>query len=122
MNTFFLNRHIHVRSTRISLLAAGMAIALPMAACIALAQEPAVNPSKMTTPGGYTARHTVDAGGRLANKVGSGSMYDTLVNLQSGPRVSGESIELHKLDSNKHTFVDDANATGSGFPAQSPVL
>ncbi len=98
-----------------SLLAAGMAIALPMATCIALAQEPAVNPSKMTTPAGYTARHTVDVGGRVANKVGSGAMYDTLVNLQSGPRVSGESIELHKLDSNKHAIVDDASATGSGF-------
>jgi hypothetical protein len=97
------------------LLAAGIAIALPMATCIALAQEPAVNPSKMTTPGGYSARHTVDVGGRVANKVGSGAMYDTLVNLQSGPRVSGESIELHKLDSNKHALVDELNATGSGF-------
>ena len=98
-----------------SLLAAGLVIAMPMAACIALAQEPAMNPSKMSTPDGYSARHSVDVGGRVANKVGSGAMYDTLVNLQSGPRVSGESLELHKLASNKKAWVDDASAFGTGF-------
>jgi hypothetical protein len=86
-----------------------------MAAGIALAQEPAVNPSKMTTPEGYSAHHSVDVGGRITDKVGSGAMYDTLVNLQTGPRVGGESIELHKLATNKHALVDDARATGSGF-------
>jgi hypothetical protein len=96
-------------------MAAGLAIAMPMAACIALAQEPAVNPSKMSTPDGYSARHSVDVGGRVANKVGSGAMYDTLVNLQSGPRVSGETLELHKLASNKKALVDDASAFGTGF-------
>ena len=85
MNTGCLKRHLPARSTRMSLMAAGLAIAMPMAACIALAQEPAVNPSKMSTPDGYSARHSVDVGGRVANKVGSGAMYDTLVNLQSGP-------------------------------------
>ena len=98
-----------------SLLAAGLAIALPMAACIALAQEPAATSSKMTTPEGYSAHHSVDVSGRVSNAAGSGAMYDTLVNLQSGPRVSGETLELHKLDSNKHAWVDDARATGSGF-------
>ena len=98
-----------------SLLAAGLVIAIPMAACIALAQEPAAIPSKMTTPEGYSAHHTVDVGGRVANKVGSGAMYDTMVNLQSGPRVSGESMELHKLGTNTHALVDDARITGSGF-------
>ena len=116
MNTVSLIRHHSARSIRMSLLAAGLAIALPMAACIALAQEPATDfSSKMTTPGGYSARHTIDVSGRVSNQVGSGAMYDTFVNLQSGPRVSGESIELHKLDSNKNAFIDDARLTGSGF-------
>ncbi|MGB8846856.1 MAG: hypothetical protein WCC73_14315, partial [Terracidiphilus sp.] len=53
--------------------------------------------------------------GRMSDAVGSGAMYDTMVNLQSGPRVSGETLELHKLDSNKHAWVDDARASGSGF-------
>jgi hypothetical protein len=98
-----------------SLVAAGLAIAMPMTACIALAQESAANPSKMTTPEGYSARHTVDVGGRIANKVGSGAMYDTMVNLQSGPRLNGESMDLHKLATNKHALVDDARITSSGF-------
>ena len=96
-------------------LATGLVIALTMSAWIALAQEPVVNPSKMTTPNGYSARYSVDVEGRMANKVGSGAMYDTLVNLQSGPRASGETMELHKLVSNKHSWVDDVRATGSGF-------
>jgi len=98
-----------------SLLAVGLAIALPMAACIALAQEPAASSSKMTTPEGYSAHHTVDVNGRISDAVGSGAMYDTMVNLQSGPRVSGETLELHKLDPSKPGWVDDARATGSGF-------
>jgi hypothetical protein len=115
MNTGFFKRYLYAQSTRMSLLAAGLAIALPMAACIALAQEPAASTSKMTTPEGYSAHYTVDVSGRVNDTVHSGAMYDTLVNLQSGPRVSGETIELHKLDSNKHAWVDDARATGSGF-------
>ncbi|MDR3752169.1 MAG: hypothetical protein P4K94_11865 [Terracidiphilus sp.] len=69
----------------------------------------------MSTPNGYSARYSVDVAGRVINRVGSGAMYDTLVNLQSGPRVSGETMELHKLDSNKHAWVDDARVFGSGF-------
>jgi hypothetical protein len=115
MNTGLFKRYLHAQSTRMNLLAAGLAIALPMAACIALAQEPAASTTKMTTPEGYSAHYTVDVSGRVNDTVHSGAMYDTLVNLQSGPRVSGETIELHKLDSNKHAWVDDARATGSGF-------
>ncbi len=103
-----------------SLLAAGLVIALPMAAGIALAQEPAATTapstsSKMTTPEGYSAHHSVDVSGRMSDAVGSGAMYDTMVNLQSGPRVSNETLDLHKLDSNKHAWVDDARISGSGF-------
>lgn len=115
MNTGCLKWHLPARSTRVSLLAAVMTIALPMAACIALAQEPEVKTTKMTTPAGYTAHYSVDLGGRVANMVGSGAMYDTLINLQSGPRVNGETFELHKMGTNKHALVDDARATGSGF-------
>jgi hypothetical protein len=119
MNTVFFKQYVLAHSTRISLLAAGLIIALPMAAGVALAQEPtaatAPTPSRMTTPEGYTAHYTADVSGRINDTVDSGAMYNTLVNLQSGPRVSGESVELHKLDSNKHAWVDDARATGSGF-------
>lgn len=102
-----------------ALCAAGLAIAVPMTAGIAAAQDPATNTttfsSKFSIPEGYSAKHSIDVGGRVANKVGSGAMYDTMVNEQSGPRVSGETLDLHKLASNKKAIVDNARLTGSGF-------
>jgi hypothetical protein len=119
MNTGCLTRLHHARSIRAGFLAAGLVIALPMTAGIAQAQDPAANTNTFSTkfsiPDGYSAKHSVDVGGRVANKFGSGAMYDTMVNEQSGPRVSGETLELHKLASNKHALVDHARLTGSGF-------
>ena len=42
-------------------------------------------------------------------------MYDTLVNLQSGPRVLGETFEMRALPGNKNPLVDTLSAVGSGF-------
>src|SRR5580658_9030414 len=69
----------------------------------------------VSAPVGYTIHHTVDVGGRIAGVTGSGAMYDTLVNLQSGPRVLGETFELHALPGTQHTLVDSLQAIGSGF-------
>jgi len=78
--------------------------------------------TKFSTPGGYTSHHTVDLGGRMTNLSGSGAMYDTLVNLQSGPRVQGESFELHALPGNTHSLVDDLSAFGTGFGGDPVVM
>ena len=56
----------------------------------------------------------MDIGGRINYVAGSGSMYDTLVNLQSGPRVMGETFEMHALPGNKNPLVDTLSAVGSG--------
>jgi hypothetical protein len=69
----------------------------------------------MSVPNGYTAHSSVDFGGRIADTTGSDAMYDTLVNLQSGPRVMGESFELRALPGTKHTLVDNLSAFSSGF-------
>jgi hypothetical protein len=69
----------------------------------------------MTVPNGYSIHQSVDLGGRIAAKTGGGAMYDTLVNLQSGPRVLGETFELHALPGKKNTLVDSLSAIGSGF-------
>jgi hypothetical protein len=42
-------------------------------------------------------------------------MYSTLVNLQSGPRVLGETFEMRALPGKKGTLVDSISAFGSGF-------
>ena len=42
-------------------------------------------------------------------------MYDTMVNLQSGPRVLSESFEMRAMPGNKDTLVDDLSAFSNGF-------
>ena len=78
--------------------------------------------TRLTTPAGYTSHHTIDMGGRMANRSGSGAMYDTLVNLRSGPRVQGETFELHALPGNKHSLVDDLSAFGTGFGGDPNIM
>jgi len=71
--------------------------------------------TQVTIPDGYTAHHSVDLGGRMSDITGSAAMYDTLVNLHSGPRVQGESFQMHALPGKKHTLVDSLSAFGTGF-------
>lgn len=77
------------------------------------AQTPAAAP--MSIPTGYSIHESVDMGGRMAGISGSGAMYDTMVNLKSGPRELGESFELHALPSTKRAPLDDLHAFASGF-------
>ena len=96
----------------------GAAIFLLMTG-IAVAQNPTAHipaPSEpMAVPSGYTSHQTVDVGGHIADIKGSGAMYDTLVNQQSGPRLMGGTFELRALPTNKHTQIDLLHAIASGF-------
>ena len=103
-------------------IAGGIGVAiLMMTAGIAVAQNPtaaAPTPApdaKMSIPEGFSAHQSVDLGGRMSSLSGSPAMYDTLVNLQSGPRVLGETFELHALPGSTHNLVDSLHAFGSGF-------
>ncbi|MGD0732365.1 MAG: hypothetical protein ABR956_13975 [Terracidiphilus sp.] len=69
----------------------------------------------MAAPAGYSTHQSVDLGGRIAGVSGSGAMYSTLVNMQSGPRVLGETFELRALPGTKNTLVDSLRAFGTGF-------
>ena len=96
-------------------IAGGIAITLfLMATGIAAAQLPAAG-AKMDVPDGYKAHQTVDVGGHVVGLSGSGAMYDTLVDTQSGPRVLGETFELRALPGNTHSLVDSLHAVGNGF-------
>jgi hypothetical protein len=96
-----------------------MAIAvLAMSAGIAGAQNPAtLEPASapMSIPAGYSVHESVDIGGRVTSQAGSGAMYDTMVNLQSGPRVLGETFMLHALPGTKNTPLDDMRIFATGF-------
>ncbi len=69
----------------------------------------------MSVPKGYSVHETVDLGGRMTNTVGSSAMYSTLVNLQSGPRVQGETFELRALPGTKGGILDNLRAFSTGF-------
>jgi len=87
----------------------------------ALGQNPTTaNPtpapeSAITAPSGYAMHQTVDLGGRISGITGSAAMYSTLVNMQSGPRVLGETFDMRALAGNKNPLVDELSAFGSGF-------
>jgi hypothetical protein len=71
--------------------------------------------TQMSVPGGYSIHQAVDVGGRFDDIVGSGSMYDSLLNIHTGPRIMSEVFEMHALPGKKNTPVDDLRAFGSGF-------
>lgn len=108
-------------SARIARMAAGIGVAaLLMMAGTAVAQTSTPGaevptPAQMTVPEGYRGHHSVDLGGRMTNLSGSEAMYDTLVNLHSGPRVLGENFEMRAIPGKKDTFADYLKAFGSGF-------
>ena len=98
----------------------GVAILL-LTAGIAAAQNPTpaaplpAPESQIVAPQGYTIHQSVDMGGHIVGLTGSQAMYDTLVNLQSGPRVLGETFEMRAQPGNKHTLLDALSAFGTGF-------
>lgn len=71
--------------------------------------------SQMAAPDGYSTHQSIDLGGRIASVTGSRAMYDTLVNLQSGPRVQGMTFEMRAMPGKKGGLLDSLNAVGAGF-------
>jgi hypothetical protein len=89
----------------VAFVAGSLALALTAAAQDA-------NAPKGTVKDGYLVRQTIDLGGHIADYSGSGAMYDTLVNLQTGPRVLNQTLDMHAVAGSKH-FLFDTLFTGS---------
>jgi hypothetical protein len=64
---------------------------------------------------GYAIRQSIDLGGRITDTSGSSAMYDTLVNLQSGPRILNQSLDAHAIGNAGHLFFDSLSTTSSGY-------
>jgi hypothetical protein len=95
-------------------IAAGLGIVtFLMAAAVAAAQI--TPPPIPEAPTGYTIHGSTAEGGHVANITGSGAMYDTLVNTQSGPRVFGQTFTLQVLPGTKHSLADSVTAFTTGF-------
>jgi hypothetical protein len=98
----------------------GLLVALILAtACIVVAQDPAAPVpapgAPVSAPNGYEIHQSIDAGGRFSDQVGSGAMYNTLVNLSSGLRVQAETFDMHALPGTKKPVLDDLKAVSNGF-------
>lgn len=94
----------------------GVAIALCIMPGVTRAQAPDAPPSQsVSAPQGYSIHQTVDLGGHMVNLSGADAMYSTLVNIQSGPRVLGQTFELHALPGNKNPLIDSLTGFTSGF-------
>jgi hypothetical protein len=107
-------------SARVQRIAGGFGVAiLLMMTGIAAAQTPAADTpapgATMSIPGGYAVHESVDVAGRMTDIVGSGEMYDSLTNLQTGPRIATETFEMRALPGNKKPLLDDLRAFASGF-------
>ncbi len=96
----------------------GVAVLLLMTG-MAMAQEASV-PAAPKAPqpivqNGFVIHETADLGGHIVGVAGSGAMYDTLVNIHSGPRVLGETFTLHAVPGSRHTLLDSLTAFSTGF-------
>jgi hypothetical protein len=68
-------------------------------------QNPSGEPEGVTS-GGYLIHSSVELGGRYSNVTGSGDMYDTLVNQQTGPRFLDQTLSMQSLDHQGVPFDD----------------
>jgi hypothetical protein len=72
---------------------------------------PAVPPAPAAEPdgvihGGYAIRSSAEIGYRTNDVTGSGDMYDTLVDLQTGPRLLEQSLSMQSVDHQGLLFDD----------------
>jgi len=114
----------HPTRTMTHRVAGAIGVALLLMTGIASAQDApaatpaAVNaplPAKLVVQDGFIVHNTVDLGGHIVGISGSGSMYDTLVNIQSGPRVLGQTMTLRSVPGSKHFLFDSLTGFSNGF-------
>ena len=98
---------------------AGIAILMTMG--VAVAQTPApgaqiATPVPITVvPDGYSIHQTIDMGGHMVGLSGSGAMYNTMINVHSGPRMLNQTLEMHSLPGKKNGLFDNLSAISSGY-------
>jgi hypothetical protein len=66
-------------------------------------------------PDGYSIHQTFDMGGHMVGLSGSGAMYNSMVNIQSGPRMLNQTLEMHALPGKKSHLFDNLSAISSGY-------
>jgi hypothetical protein len=95
-------RRLTVRSIVLGTLMGAALVCLPNGL---VAQTPAASPAPAPPAepdgairGGYLIHSSIEAGYRSSEVTGSGDMYDTLVDLHTGPRILGQTLSMHSID------------------------
>jgi hypothetical protein len=120
-NVRFQKAFVSFLSRASVLLAGGFALAalLGFSGVVAQSANPFMDKDaakgKGTVMDGYNVHQSFDLGGRIASTAGSGPMFDTLVNLQSGPRFLNHTLELHPVNGSKRTLFDGLFEASSGY-------
>jgi hypothetical protein len=96
---------------------AGLAAGTPAIAQVTTPKSAQDAPPPPPSPGdnvryGYVIHQSIELGGHIATYSGSDAMYDTLINLQSGPRILDQSLEMIAEDP-AHTLIFDHLSTNS---------
>jgi hypothetical protein len=65
--------------------------------------------------GGYLTHQTIELGGHIVEQSGSGPMYNTLVNIHSGPRILSHSLTMRAQDPSHATFFDNLSTNSFGY-------
>lgn len=78
------------------------AVALPVALC---AQEASETPQGVNR-GNYNIQQSIELGYRFSDFTGNTAVYDTFVNLNQGPRLFNQSLQMRSLDHNGYLFDD----------------
>jgi hypothetical protein len=64
---------------------------------------------------GYAIHQSIELGGHVADHFGSSAMWDTLVNLDTGPRVLTHVFNMHSVDTTKTPYYDDLTTNSFGY-------
>ncbi|MFL6448497.1 MAG: hypothetical protein ACJ746_12520 [Bryobacteraceae bacterium] len=64
--------------------------------------------------GGYLIHQSIEAGYRISDTTGSKQMYNTLVNLQTGPRILNQSLSMHST-THQSLLFDNLSTNSFGW-------
>src|SRR5438128_1711068 len=66
------------------------------------------------TLGGYDIKQSIEFGGRISDSSGSQELWNTFVNLHSGPRLMNYELEMRSPD-HKGFLFDDLSTSSFGY-------
>ena len=101
-----------------NLVSASVLVALLMAPALRAQQA---EEEKGIDQGSYNIKQSIEFGGRFTNIVGDQQAYDTMVNLQQGPRLLNFTTEMRSLDQHA-TFFDRLYFSNFGYGGDPNVV